>query len=326
MWKRKPKPEWVPWYRASDYKGNLTEDEKRQFDAFRMQPKHPAAEVDDLPEEVQNYINGLELELYDHKQDAAAGRAFFLSAIGAALLFANYKGWFGAPTIWSWLTSGIALAAPWLWYRYEWNKNAGELFPKDGSGNPISRTDEEIRKEWELNYLVEHPGPNDRRHIDRLKRKAETINGMLFSNISDKKGTAFWCVSVGVGIRRQLESRFGTDAAHAFDIGTDHDLQQQAGFLDGLPTERLSQLADALYELADRKLSEEAPPEEERKETSQGLALLILSQWVKSKAILRSATDTKFIKEVQELEEFFYDHIRKLLRMCRGESATRGSE
>jgi hypothetical protein len=320
MWKRKGNGERLPWYRASDYKGNLTEDQKRQLDAFRMQPKHPAASYDDLPEEVQNYINGIELELYDHKQGGAASRAFFWSAIGAALLFANYKGWFGAPTIWSWLTSGIALAAPWLWYRYEWNKNAEELFPKDDSGNPISRTDEEIRKEWELNYLSEHRGPNDKRHIDRLKSNAETINRMLFGNLSDKRATAFLCASVGTQIRRQLESRFGTEAAHAFSMDTDHDLQQQAGFLDGLPVERLSQLADALHELGDRELSEDAPPAEEAKETSQGMALFILSQWVKSKAILRSATDTKFIKEVHDLEEFFYDHIKKLLRMCRDEA------
>jgi exonuclease I len=55
MWKRKRKAEeWLPWYRARNYKGDLTEAEKRQFDAFRMQPKHPADH--DLPEEVRNYI------------------------------------------------------------------------------------------------------------------------------------------------------------------------------------------------------------------------------------------------------------------------------
>jgi hypothetical protein len=44
MWKRKPKTEWVPWYRAHDYKGDMTETEKRELDAFRMEPKHPAAQ------------------------------------------------------------------------------------------------------------------------------------------------------------------------------------------------------------------------------------------------------------------------------------------
>jgi exonuclease I len=38
MFRRKKKqPEHLPWYRARNYKGNLTEDEKRQLDFFRMQ-------------------------------------------------------------------------------------------------------------------------------------------------------------------------------------------------------------------------------------------------------------------------------------------------
>ena len=41
MWRRKRKAEWLPWYQARSYKGDLTEAEKRELDAFRMQPKHP---------------------------------------------------------------------------------------------------------------------------------------------------------------------------------------------------------------------------------------------------------------------------------------------
>jgi hypothetical protein len=42
MFRRKKKqPEHLPWYRARNYKGNLTEAEKRQLDFFRMQEKHP---------------------------------------------------------------------------------------------------------------------------------------------------------------------------------------------------------------------------------------------------------------------------------------------
>jgi hypothetical protein len=88
----KRKAEWVPWYRAHDYEGNLTEAEKRQLDSFRVQPKHPAAQYDELPEEVQSYINRIECELYDKKQSSLVGQATVLSAIGGALLFLNYKG------------------------------------------------------------------------------------------------------------------------------------------------------------------------------------------------------------------------------------------
>ena len=52
-----------------------------------MQPKHPAAQEDDLPEEVRDYIGQLELDLYDKKQEIAAGQAVVASTVGAALLF-----------------------------------------------------------------------------------------------------------------------------------------------------------------------------------------------------------------------------------------------
>ena len=78
MWKRKK--EW-PWYRARNYRGNLTEAEKRQLDAFRMQQKHPAANLDDLPDEVRRYLSNTEFKLYDKKQDEATGRAVLYSVI-----------------------------------------------------------------------------------------------------------------------------------------------------------------------------------------------------------------------------------------------------
>lgn len=55
----------LPWYRAPGYKGKMREVDKCKLDAIRMQPKHPAATSDDLPEEAQAYINRLECEIYD---------------------------------------------------------------------------------------------------------------------------------------------------------------------------------------------------------------------------------------------------------------------
>ena len=150
MVKRKRQVEHLPWYRARNYKGDLTETEKRQLDAFRKQPKHPAAEEDDLPEEVRNYIGKIELELYDRKQDAIASNAFFSSAIGAALLFLNYKGWLGGPTIWAYVGAGLLLVLPWLYYWYQRGKNADEFLPDD-LPDP---TDEGIRREWEVQYIA----------------------------------------------------------------------------------------------------------------------------------------------------------------------------
>jgi hypothetical protein len=147
----KRKAEWMPWYRARNYKGDLTEAEKRELDALRMQPRHPAAQADSLPEEAQNYLNKIELELYDKKQNGAAGRALLSSALGALLLYLNYRGCFGAATMWSSAFAALLVVVPWLYYRYEWKRNAEELLPSDDS---YSVTDEGIRREWELDYIV----------------------------------------------------------------------------------------------------------------------------------------------------------------------------
>ena len=153
MWKRKT--ERLPWYRAGDPKshiiiGNIPEAVKRQLDAFRMQPKHPAAHQDDLPEEVQSYIGSIEMELYDKKQEAAVTQAMFGSVVGAGLLFANYKGWLPSiSSFWSYVGAVLLLVVPWIWYWREWHKNAEEFTPED-----YHPTDEAIRREWEIKYLA----------------------------------------------------------------------------------------------------------------------------------------------------------------------------
>jgi hypothetical protein len=49
----------------------------------------------------------------------------------------------------------VLLIGAWVGYRWEWKKNADELFPK-GEGAPEYPTDEELRYEWELHYIVTH--------------------------------------------------------------------------------------------------------------------------------------------------------------------------
>ncbi|MDP9592312.1 UNVERIFIED_ORG: hypothetical protein J2W19_004903 [Shinella zoogloeoides] len=39
-WKREQRTEFLPWYRVPGFKGKVSEAEKRQFDAFRMQERH----------------------------------------------------------------------------------------------------------------------------------------------------------------------------------------------------------------------------------------------------------------------------------------------
>ena len=150
MFRRKTK-EPLPWYRAPDYKGELTEDEKRELDSFRYGAehqgvRHPAATYDDLPEEVGLYISRLQIELYDSIQEGLAGRCLLISAVGAFLLL-NYLGWLSpdyhsAETL---LFGAALLLAPWVYYPIKWKRNADQH---------LDDTDEILRTEWELNYIV----------------------------------------------------------------------------------------------------------------------------------------------------------------------------
>jgi hypothetical protein len=145
----------LPWYRARNYKGNLTEAEKRELDSFRHREsqggEHPSASYDDLPEEVQSYISKLEIERYDLIQETLVGRCFVLSGVGLFLLI-NHFGW--SPKYDSlevFLVGVLLLSAPWVYYPLRWKKNADQFLGYEG-----------IRTEWELNYIV-NKKRNDKR-------------------------------------------------------------------------------------------------------------------------------------------------------------------
>jgi hypothetical protein len=97
LWRKRKGKVSLPWYRGPTYKGNLTEDEKRELDSFRHRAmghgaKHPAATYTDLPEEVGSYITKLQMELYDKIQEDLVSRCLLLSGVGAFLLL-NYFDW-----------------------------------------------------------------------------------------------------------------------------------------------------------------------------------------------------------------------------------------
>jgi hypothetical protein len=149
------KKEWLPWYRRKGYRGNLSEEEKRALDSFRMKEPHPSARYEQLPEEVQSYISRLEMELYDKKQEGAADKALVLTGVAALSVWFGYMGYGKTSPLFSYLLGAALLVAAWVRYRWEWNKNADALFPK-GKGAPADITDEELRYEWELENIVRH--------------------------------------------------------------------------------------------------------------------------------------------------------------------------
>jgi hypothetical protein len=164
FWRKREKKEPLPWYRAPNYKGNLTEDEKRELDSFRYQAErhgaaHPAATYDDLPEEVGSYISKLEIELYDEIQQRLVGRCLLLSGVGAFMLL-NCFDWI-SPNYHSTenlLFGAVLLVAPLVYYPIKFRKNADQHF---------GDTTEGIRTEWELKYIVnKKTAKSSRRHDD----------------------------------------------------------------------------------------------------------------------------------------------------------------
>jgi hypothetical protein len=152
-WKRN-RDEWVPWYRVPGFKGKVSEADKSRLDAFRTEERHPAASYQDLPDEVQSYISRLEVENYDYKQGRAANGPLVGTVLGGVILAINYFGVHISPSesIWPYAFGLFILIAPWIVYRKEWQRNADELFPTQ-QGEP-SQSDENIRKEWELDFLA----------------------------------------------------------------------------------------------------------------------------------------------------------------------------
>jgi hypothetical protein len=157
--RRKKQAEQLPWYRMRNYKGNLTEAEKRQLDAFRMQEKHPAADYDSLPQEVQSYINGLELENYDNKQGALVLPILVCSGFGAYFLIRCILGYDEGSLV-NYAVSIAFLVLPWIWYRIKWKQNADAFLPETWP----SPTHEALMREWELDYI------SNKRMSERQKR------------------------------------------------------------------------------------------------------------------------------------------------------------
>jgi hypothetical protein len=147
--RKKKQAEPLPWYRVRNYKGNLTEAEKRQLDYFRMQEKHPAADYESLPQEVQNYINGLELENYDQKQGALVPPTLFLSGLGGYFLIRCILG-YDEGSFFHYAVSIAFLVLPWIWYRIKWKQNADAFVPETWPWP----ADEAFMREWELDYIA----------------------------------------------------------------------------------------------------------------------------------------------------------------------------
>lgn len=146
----------VPWYRAKTYRGKMTEANKRRLDAIRSQPVHPAASYEDLPDEAQQYIARLELEVYDAKQHTIITQTVLAVALGVAIVAVSYFGVSIEPTEspWPYLFAAGLIATAIFSLRREFNRNADEFIPR--SPNAPTSTNEQLKMEWELSYVTAH--------------------------------------------------------------------------------------------------------------------------------------------------------------------------
>ncbi len=138
----------VAWYRHRNYKGSLSEDQKMELDSIRWTSKsgrHPAAKFEDLPDEVQDYIVHLEIELSDSKfipstMAIVVGISLTIYCALSALNIVQYSDVF--PSIIKLSLMSIALiGVGFLDYR-KVQKIWGN---KD--------TDAEFMKNWEIDYI-----------------------------------------------------------------------------------------------------------------------------------------------------------------------------
>ncbi len=144
------KAERLPWYRAKGYDGTLTEGDKRQLDAFRMQDKHHATDRFDLPEDVQGYINKLEFDLIDLKRQNSLNASSLTTVAAIAFSYYSYlgNGWANEYVIYT--LSVVLIIFAWWKHRKKDKILVEELVPS-GSYDP---TNEAIMREWEVDYIV----------------------------------------------------------------------------------------------------------------------------------------------------------------------------
>jgi hypothetical protein len=128
------------------------------LDAFRLEEDHPSASYETLPEEVQNYINSLEIQIYDAKQSGLFWGCAFVSFMGGISIqrWWQYPDSYGPFTL---IVGVIVFTGAWIIWYYQQKKNARDFLPDDDPSRP---TDEAIRKHWELNYLrsIDESDPN----------------------------------------------------------------------------------------------------------------------------------------------------------------------
>jgi hypothetical protein len=147
FWFRKRSGDDAAWYRHRNYKGNLTEDEKMELDSIRWQAKsgiHPAAKIDELPDEVIDYISDLENEALEYRKlphEWAFIIAFCLFIYCILSGFELIKDIEYLPNIWILLLISIIFLA-------------NSFYNINKLDNLDFKSDKKLMEKWELDYII----------------------------------------------------------------------------------------------------------------------------------------------------------------------------
>lgn len=142
----------------------------------------------------------------------------------------------------------------------------------------------------------------NRKELEHLRERLRDCEEFLDDD------NATFAARMGSLIRDRLERHFGAEPVTS--IGSDVDLMREDKLLDAFPPKTLAEISGKLtVEVFDKELTDDdyAP------ETS----LLLLSGWLKAKALQRRSPDAEIVAQAQELAGLYFSHIRNLLGIAR---------
>ena len=146
--------EWKPWYRRKDYKGNLTEDQKRYLDSFRSGKPHPATPFEDLPDEVQSRLIELEEQLKEQQDATSLLTMLVWFSLSSYAFYSGYNDYDGLTSVASYCFALFVIFILYKSYKaYLYRHKHHNWYGDTDKGEPFSSTDESLQRHWEVNPL-----------------------------------------------------------------------------------------------------------------------------------------------------------------------------
>jgi hypothetical protein len=147
----------------------------------------------------------------------------------------------------------------------------------------------------------------DRNQLERLRVRLHAFNELL------RTEDPTFMVRTASRIRRCLEHRFGPEGVT--EVNNDDELMREDKLFDCFsPTK--------LFEISTKLSDEEENIAIADDDYAPSVSLMLMSGWLKAKAIQHRSSGAHVVSEAKEHAELFLFHIQSLLRILRGEPAS----